>query len=200
MTSGRQTVPGEGLLRWPVLVALATMAVNDHLLKDVAPGVLTGKLSDVAGLVLLPVLLQAWVEVLLAAGRRFREPSDALLAACCGVSAAGFALVNVWPVAERAWQVAWGWLQLPARSLAAGRLVDVAPVVHTADVTDLLTLPVVLLPLVVASADVRAQLRHRARPARPRRAGRRLGTIAVTEDRGRQPRCRVRPPTPQHPE
>lgn len=166
MTPGRRVVPADGLLRWPVLAAVASMAVNDHLLKGVAPGLLTGKLSDVAGLVLLPVLLQAWIEIVLAAGRRFRGPSDALLVVCCVASAAGFALVNLWPVAERAWQTTWGWLQLPARSFAAGGLVDVAPVAHTADVSDLLTLPAVLVPWVAASASTRRAASRSSRPDR----------------------------------
>ena len=45
-------------LRWlgapPTLLALAVLVLNDHVLKQAAPGVVTGKLSDVAGLVLAP--------------------------------------------------------------------------------------------------------------------------------------------------
>src|SRR5688572_23836927 len=42
-------------------VALAALALNDHVLKGagVAPSWLTGKLSDVAGLVVAPVLFAA---------------------------------------------------------------------------------------------------------------------------------------------
>lgn len=43
------------------LAALAALVVNDHVLKAAAPGVVTGKLSDLAGLVVLPVLAcAAW--------------------------------------------------------------------------------------------------------------------------------------------
>jgi hypothetical protein len=42
-------------------LALVTLLLNDHVLKTagVLPGVLTGKLSDFAGLVVAPVLLVA---------------------------------------------------------------------------------------------------------------------------------------------
>ncbi|GAA4108251.1 hypothetical protein GCM10022415_00750 [Knoellia locipacati] len=54
-------------VRWlgapPTLAALVVLLVNDRVLKDQWPGVVTGKLSDVAGLVLAPPL----VAVLLAA-------------------------------------------------------------------------------------------------------------------------------------
>lgn len=44
--------------------ALVVLLVNDHVLKhaDVLPGLLTGKLSDFAGLIVAPVLLAAFVE------------------------------------------------------------------------------------------------------------------------------------------
>lgn len=47
------------LMSGPVLLALATLIINDHLLKGSGwlPGVATGKLSDFAGLFFFPVLL-----------------------------------------------------------------------------------------------------------------------------------------------
>ena len=47
------------LLHPAFLVALVALVVNDHVLKAAAPGAVTGKLSDVAGLVVLPVVLCA---------------------------------------------------------------------------------------------------------------------------------------------
>jgi len=41
--------------RW--LAAVAVLAVNDHIVKNVAPGVVSGKLSDLAGMVVAPALL-----------------------------------------------------------------------------------------------------------------------------------------------
>lgn len=149
------------MLRAPVLAAVVLMALNDHVLKGLGPGVVTGKLSDVAGLVLLPVLLQAWVEVGQAAVGRFSRPSDRLLRWTVSISGLGFALVNTLGPVERLWQVTWGLAQVPARSLAAGSLVPAVPVVHHADATDLLALPAVVVPLLLVSAARRSA---RSRP------------------------------------
>ena len=46
------------VMRHPaVLGSVALLVLNDHLLKQAYPGWLTGKLSDVSGLVFFPVLL-----------------------------------------------------------------------------------------------------------------------------------------------
>jgi hypothetical protein len=43
----------------PPLVAVAVLALNDHVLKARVPGLLTGKLSDLAGCFLLPLFASA---------------------------------------------------------------------------------------------------------------------------------------------
>jgi hypothetical protein len=75
-------------------LALVVLLVNDHVLKGsgLLPGGVTGKLSDVAGLVVLPPLL-AWA---LGAGRRHTGT------VAVGASAGLLAAVNVWPEAGRA--------------------------------------------------------------------------------------------------
>jgi outer membrane protein assembly factor BamB len=77
-------------------LALALLVLNDHLLKHsgVFPGALTGKLSDVAGLVVAGPLLAA----LLAARR---ERTVALAFAAVG---AVFAAINLSPSLARAWE------------------------------------------------------------------------------------------------
>ena len=75
------------LLHPAFLVALATLVVNDHLLKDAFPGVVTGKLSDFAGLF-------AWAWYWSALGLRFRKTRPgrtAFLVAVHVVTALGFA-------------------------------------------------------------------------------------------------------------
>ena len=54
--------PGDGLLHPVALVALAILIVNDRLLKDAWPGPVTGKLSDVAGLVVAPLASGALIK------------------------------------------------------------------------------------------------------------------------------------------
>jgi outer membrane protein assembly factor BamB len=79
-------------LRHPVFWgALALLVVNDHLLKRVVPGMITGKLSDVAGLIVAPVVLAAVVR---ARGRRS-------LLACFAAVAAVFAVMNTVAPAAR---------------------------------------------------------------------------------------------------
>lgn len=75
------------------LLALATLILNDHVLKGagVLPGWLTGKLSDVAGLMVAPALL--------AVALRLRGRWGLLLAH--GAVGAVFAAINLWPAASR---------------------------------------------------------------------------------------------------
>ncbi|WP_212735357.1 hypothetical protein [Herbidospora galbida] len=94
------------------VLALVVLVVNDHVLKAAWPGFVTGKLSDVAGLILFPALLDLVV-------RRAKVS--------IAVTGVGFALVKTtatgaW-LASEAWTAVWG----PSRVLA--------------DPTDLLALP-----------------------------------------------------------
>jgi hypothetical protein len=152
-------VPADGLLHPIALGSLALLVLNDQLLKAAAPGWWTGKLSDVAGLVLFPVFLVAAWELLQVARRRPWHPSDRVAAVAAGATAAVFTLVELLPAGDAAYERALGLLQWPARVLVATvageDLPAVVPVVATADATDLLALPAVLVAL--------ALLRHRSR-------------------------------------
>ena len=141
-------------LRWlgapPTLVALAVLALNDHVLKQAAPGLVTGKLSDLAGLVLAPALLA----VVLALMRVPRPQVVALVA-----TGVGFTLVKStgWGVeaANAVWSAA-GW---PTQILR--------------DPTDLIALPALLLAAALARSE-----RGRGPGAR-RRVGLALGSLAL---------------------
>lgn len=101
------------------LVAIGFLVLNDHVLKHVAAGPVTGKLSDVAGLVFFPLLIA------IALGPVTRRPRVTLWVSIV-FTGVWFAAVNTFPVA------AW----------ATERLV--APIWRwniTVDPTDLLTLP-----------------------------------------------------------
>ncbi len=50
---------GAELLTWPVALAIAVTAINDHVLKAAWPGVVTGKISDFSGLFFFPFLITA---------------------------------------------------------------------------------------------------------------------------------------------
>lgn len=114
------------LLGWLIhpatVAAVVLLAVNDHLLKAHYPGLLTGKLSDLAGLVVLPPLLAlALVPVL-------RRPAVAARTALV-VTAACFTVVKATPTGAHVASTAW--------SLVSG------PSVVLADPTDLVALPAV---------------------------------------------------------
>lgn len=75
-----RTTAGAWLGHPATLAAIAVLLVNDHLLKRLWPGVVTGKLSDVAGMLVAPPLLA------LAAALAVRRP---VAAARGGVSRSG---------------------------------------------------------------------------------------------------------------
>lgn len=130
-------------LSHPVTVlALAVMVVNDHVLKTVYPNALTGKLSDVAGLVLAPPLLAVVVTLLV-------PPISPRVAAIVGVAGVGigFVIVKGSPAGAAAASAAW--------TAVAG------PSLVRADATDLLTLPGL-------AAAWWVWTRARRRPAPPR--------------------------------
>lgn len=71
------------------LASLILLLINDHLLKAAYPGPLTGKLSDVAGLVLLPPVLATIVAAL-----AVRLPAGWAAAGAMMSTAVGFTLVK----------------------------------------------------------------------------------------------------------
>jgi hypothetical protein len=101
-------------------VALVVLVANDHLLKGagVLPSVLTGKLSDFAGLYVVPGVLAALLRV----------RSRAAWASCHVVVGVCFAAINVWPRASIAFEELFG-------------------VVNVCDPTDLLALPMLAVSI-----------------------------------------------------
>lgn len=136
--SPRPVTPGAGLLHPGAALAVLTLALNDHWGKAAFPGLLTGKLSDLAGLAFFPLLLQAFVEL------RGAPPSRRGLGLLCVLTALGFSAVKTWPPAHLLYEHGLGWLQWPARALLFGATAPV-PVRLEADPTDLWTLPAVAL-------------------------------------------------------
>jgi hypothetical protein len=97
--------------------ALALWAVNDHVLKGWANGAVTGKLSDVAALVVCPVVLFGIFEWCTPALPR-RQPA-LLLAFCC--AAIGLLLVGLelWAPVQLAYRHALSSAQYLARGAVA---------------------------------------------------------------------------------
>jgi len=158
-TSGRERPPGDVLVRPIALAALALLILNDHVLKSAFPGPLTGKLSDVAGLMLFPIVLVAgWELGARLIGRRVQAGPAAMLTAVM-VTGLAFALVKTLPAAADAFGRALGaaqWLiALPAHA-ALGRDVPALLVARViADPTDLLALPALVVAWWVGSSSTR---------------------------------------------
>lgn len=91
-------VPGAALLHPVALGAIALLIANDHVLKAAFPSVLTGKLSDFAGMLFFPAMLQSAAEWL-----RLAPWGDRRVAwACAALTALGFGVVKTWPPAGAA--------------------------------------------------------------------------------------------------
>ncbi len=133
---GRRALPLGELLHPAPLAALALLAANDHLLKGsgLLPAVVTGKLSDFAGLVFFPLLATAALDLLLLALARGGLPVDFSLrrwklALACGGTAVLFLAIKLWPAA----------------AVAVARLLGALgfPSTITVDPTDLVALPAI---------------------------------------------------------
>jgi hypothetical protein len=155
-----------GYLLHPLVIAgLALWVINDHLLKGAYPGWWTGKLSDVAGLAVFPLISYAVID-LWRARRGLPPPSASMLALC--IAATGLALIAIKTTHAAADAYRWSLAaaQWPMRALRVGALVPLRPVRLARDLTDLLALPALLVPWFV----VRSRVTYARRTARPSRA------------------------------
>jgi hypothetical protein len=155
--TGPRPRPGDSLLHPVPLAAIGLLLVNDHLLKTAWPGAFTGKLSDVAGLVLFPlVLVAAWELARAALGR----PGTAgLWASVVAVASTGvvFSLIKLDPTGAHLYRVGLGMVQWPFAAAMAMLTAQPIPalgrvVSFVADPSDLVALPALVLPLAVSIA------------------------------------------------
>jgi len=158
MKNRRLPCSSAALLHPITLLALALWAINDHLLKGWGPALLTGKLSDVAGLVVSPTVLFGILEW--CAPGLLRRHRRVALAGCCAAVGALLVGLELSRSVEFAYQHALGSAQFVARSLLAWLSGGPAPayllVRTTPDVTDLLTLPALAVPAWLALRRTRS--------------------------------------------
>jgi hypothetical protein len=135
------------------LAALTLMLLNDHVLKASHPGSLTGKLSDIAGLMLLPFVLLAGWEVVRLARPSLPAAGPRLAIASVLVVMVAFTAIEVLPIGSDLYRLGMSGAQWPFRTVAAliasEPLPGLAPVQLTSDLSDLLTLPAALMVLAV---------------------------------------------------
>jgi hypothetical protein len=128
----RRGLPIHELLAPLPLLAIALLVLNDRVLKgSAAPGWLTGKLSDFAGLFAFPLIVTAAGDLALYAAAKLGAPVDFTLrrwklATACLATAGLFTVMKLWPAAAHGVARAW--------SLVAGESHVVA------DPTDLIAL------------------------------------------------------------
>lgn len=162
-TGGDNDVAAGGLLHPVALSAVAVLVINDHFAKAHWPGLVTGKLSDVAGLIFFPLALQAAWELAHAALGLAWRPSVRVLLGSVLLTAVVFALVKTWGPANDCYRVLFGVARWPldaALALLRGAPTPhLSPVVLVADASDLLALPFAASALLV---------RHSARSLRAR--------------------------------
>ena len=147
---------GDGLLHPIALLAVALLLVNDHLLKTAAPGPLTGKLSDLAGLIVLPLVVLAGLEVAAVALHRSTRPGARTALVVVVAVGVGFAATKLTFIGADAYRLGLGVLQWPLRALGAaaagGAVGGRRAVSFVADPTDIVVVPILLVPLALALA------------------------------------------------
>ena len=152
-----ERAPGTALLHPLAVLSLFALVANDHWLKHTHSGVLSGKLSGFAAVLLLPLFLHALFELSYRAlsGRAasFRLGNRALLI-CLAVTCLVYAPPELWKPAETAYRYGLGALQWPFRvlwGLVHGEgLRDFRPVQATADPSDLVALIMLWVAWVIA--------------------------------------------------
>jgi hypothetical protein len=153
---GSRAVAGERLLRPLIIASVCVLVVNDHWLKAAYPGVVTGKLSDIAGLVFFPSFLQALWEMLCAGRGKAFEHSRRLLYGCSVLSVAGFVFVKLFPVGGSLYSVVLGAIHGVPKAiidLAHLHLPELPRARLVQDPGDLLALPVAFLDFLLAKKE-----------------------------------------------
>ncbi len=153
----RRVWPADGLLHPVALAAIAVLAINDHILKDAYPGLVTGKLSDLAGLIFFPLLLQAGWEIVRSVGKQAAPSGAQALAVAVALTGLVFAAIKLSPAAADLVGMTIGWLQWVA---ALGSRPGPIATQVVADWTDLVTLPAVVIAWAMGTARIKRA--HRA--------------------------------------
>lgn len=136
-------------------MALVTVILNDRVLKLHCAGVVSGKLSDVAGLIYFPLFVATIVELARRLiGRKSWASSPRLVGIVTLITGIVFTLAKIWALWADAYRNTFGAVWWPfdaARSLIGGDGWPPLGRLHLVqDWTDLVALPALLVPIFVA--------------------------------------------------
>lgn len=141
--------PGRLYIEPAPLLATCLLLLNDHVMKARWPNMVTGKLSDLAGLFFVPLLALALVEVAMAALGQPWATTQKRMRVALVLAGLGFAAVKLLPWAAEIYGYALGSIRWPAHTAASlingGGVATVSPAVVLADRTDLIALPMLWL-------------------------------------------------------
>ena len=144
MTNPPKYTPGESLLHPIAILAIATLALNDHYLKEQFPSWWTGKLSDFAGMIFFPLLLEAFYEWSCHWKGTF-APSKRVSIITGMVTGSVFALTNTVDLFANLYRWTLGTLQWPFYQIkfffVQGDIMPMLPVKHVMDPTDVVAIP-----------------------------------------------------------
>ena len=144
-SASSRRVPGDWLLHPLALGAVLLMALNDRVLKASFGSWWTGKLSDAAGMLFFPWFLLCVWELTCWAVRRPWRATEPVLGASVAITLVGFSAIQVSPWAGHAYQAA---VQATWQALSSAAAQTLCPglVRHTVDPTDLIVLPLLVVP------------------------------------------------------
>ena len=138
--------PGD-CIRHPVCVFMLWLwLLNDHLFKVIWGNALTGKLSDISGLVVFPLMFVATYEMICAFRQKTVTHLLPVMWFSLGISALIMILINMSDWSADFCRVGLGVLQWPFRCLWSLSIVPVQEVYLTMDPTDLWTLCALIIP------------------------------------------------------
>ena len=149
--TGKAETRAADYLRHPVvLLLIGIWIVNDHFLKDMFGNVLTGKISDFAGVAVLPLMLLGAYESTCAALSKSPQFRNYVLLGSIFITAFFMAGINLFESWASAFRVGLGAAQWPARAVwnywQNGTSLSAVPVHHTMDPSDLWSLIALAFP------------------------------------------------------
>ena len=169
-----------------MIAALALWALNDHVLKATFSSGWTGKLSDMASLIVFPLLPVAALSLARRA-RGAEPPGNGHLLFWVVATGTVMATINTLDAAAWTYRHGLALAQWPALALVALARDETLPGMHTVhltmDPTDLLTLPALLLPLRIGwRGETPRPTREEPPPCGERAGCRERGSPAKTID------------------